>query len=472
MATGDLRVPRAVPPQGRGAVDLRSRLDVEAVAELWFAEVERMVEEGERSPGTLDTYRHVYRNHVAPALGSLRVREVTTPVVDRVLMVMKRQSTAIARLARTIVAGIMRYAARHGAVRFNPVREVARIEGTPKRRPRALTADERQQWLNAVESNDAARRWDLPDLTRLMLATGCRVGECLALGWTEVDLDAATADICCEHDERRRGGAEAGVAGRPGSPASRPGRAAGDRRRVRGLRPAPGDAPRQPRHRRDRDLDLPCGSTRAAVCPSCAGRARKLRAQQCREGWHLTEDPDLTPKPATENQRDLVKERAHVTDAVADAEDAGDDLTAEACRESAAAVDQELTATGVRGQLDADSKARRVRSTRRRQDTPDLPRRAPVKTTLGRTFTDERTGKTFRPSLFVTLTLPSYGPRRDDSMPVDPTRYDYRPPGWPSPAPADPRARHARHVRRRPCSCRCVSRGRPPRRSHETSCAR
>src|SRR3954463_6619806 len=42
-------------------------------------------------------------------------------------------------------------------------------------------------------------------------------------------------------------------------------------------------------------VDLPCGSTRAAVCPSCADRARRLRAQQCREGWHLTHDPDLTP---------------------------------------------------------------------------------------------------------------------------------------------------------------------------------
>jgi hypothetical protein len=89
-------------------------------------------------------------------------------------------------------------------------------------------------------------------------------------------------------------------------------------------------------------------------------------------------------------------------------------------------VDEELAGTGVRGQLDADSKRRRVRSTRRRQDTPDLPRRPAAKTTVGRTYTDERTGKTFRPSLFVTLTLPSYGPvRRDDHLPVDPTRYDY-----------------------------------------------
>jgi hypothetical protein len=169
--------------------------------------------------------------------------------------------------------------------------------------------------------------------------------------------------------------------------------------------------------------------TRAAVCPSCAARARKLRAQQAREGWHLHEDPELTPRPASKPQRDLVRTRAEITDAIADAENTGDDLTAEACRESAEAVDDELAATGVRGTLDrlaGDAKPRRVRSTRRRQDTPDLPRRPAVKTTLGRVYTDERTGKTFRPSLFVTLTLPSYGPvRRDDSTPVNPAAYDY-----------------------------------------------
>ncbi|MGH3460112.1 MAG: replication initiator, partial [Kribbellaceae bacterium] len=33
-------------------------------------------------------------------------------------------------------------------------------------------------------------------------------------------------------------------------------------------------------------VPLPCGSTRERVCPSCATRARRLRIQQCREGWH------------------------------------------------------------------------------------------------------------------------------------------------------------------------------------------
>jgi hypothetical protein len=38
-------------------------------------------------------------------------------------------------------------------------------------------------------------------------------------------------------------------------------------------------------------LVIRCGSTREAVCPACAEKARRLRMQQCAEGWHLDEDP-------------------------------------------------------------------------------------------------------------------------------------------------------------------------------------
>ena len=55
---------------------------------------------------------------------------------------------------------------------------------------------------------------------------------------------------------------------------------------------------------------VPCGHTLAHVCPSCAERARTLRAVQCREGWHLEDEPDLTPDPATEDQQWWVTMRA------------------------------------------------------------------------------------------------------------------------------------------------------------------
>jgi len=165
------------------------------VAGLWLAEVERAVDAGQRSPGTFDTYRSIYRCHVDPALGSLRVREVTTPVVDRALAAIKKKSTSRARSAKIVISGVMRCAARHGAVTVNPVREVARIDSAPSRPPRALTTEERQEWLDAVSANEKAQDWDLADLTLMMLATGCRIGECLAIGWSEADLDGATVDV-------------------------------------------------------------------------------------------------------------------------------------------------------------------------------------------------------------------------------------------------------------------------------------
>ena len=78
----------------------------------------------------------------------------------------------------------------------------------------------------------------------------------------------------------------------------------------------------------------------------------------------------------------------------------------------------------MRGKAAPDRPARRHRSTRRRQDAPDLPRRKVSPRTVGKTYTAPD-GKTFRPSLFVTLTCPSYGRVGEDGTPADPAAYDY-----------------------------------------------
>jgi hypothetical protein len=77
-------------------------------------------------------------------------------------------------------------------------------------------------------------------------------------------------------------------------------------------------------------------------------------------------------------------------------------------------------------QADEDAGAeRRVRSTRRRQDAPDLPRLPMEDRTIGRVYTAPD-GTTYRPSMFLTLTLRSYGRVTFEGVPVDPTSYDYR----------------------------------------------
>jgi hypothetical protein len=171
---------------------------------------------------------------------------------------------------------------------------------------------------------------------------------------------------------------------------------------------------------------VPCRATLASICAPCAERNQLLRAAQCREGWHLEQEPDIQPAPPDDHQRWLTEQRTDLQAARDQAQAAGqgtaelDDLITE--------LDGELRRTGIRGHFGtgkAKSKARRKRSTRRRQDAPDLPRRKIDAHTIGRTYTSPE-GRTYRPSMFLTLTCDSYGKVCDDGTPVDLGSYDYR----------------------------------------------
>lgn len=165
-------------------------------AEEWIAGVDLLVTQGERSPNTAQIYRLTLDSHVLPAVGELRLREVTVPRLDRVIQSMQlHKGTATAKLARTVVSGVMGLAVRHGAVATNPVRDIARIAGQPARPPRALTTEERQAWVARLDADEDAVRKDLPDLCEWMLGTGVRIGEALAVSWEEIDLAAGVVQI-------------------------------------------------------------------------------------------------------------------------------------------------------------------------------------------------------------------------------------------------------------------------------------
>jgi hypothetical protein len=173
-------------------------------------------------------------------------------------------------------------------------------------------------------------------------------------------------------------------------------------------------------------IPVPCGATLAAKCPSCAERARRLRMAQCREGWHLDTEPLPDADDPDAEQRALVELRANLTAALHTATTNGDTARTAQLEEAVTDTDELLAAAGVRGSVaPGRSQGRRSRSTRRRQDAPDLPRRPVEARTLGRTFTG-KDGTVWRPSTFLTLTCDSYGRVTSEGVPVDPANYDYR----------------------------------------------
>jgi hypothetical protein len=145
---------------------------------------------------------------------------------------------------------------------------------------------------------------------------------------------------------------------------------------------------------------------------------------QCREGWHLTSEPQFEAEEPTEEQQTHLAYRADLLKLYRTAVDEGQAGDADELRETIADADAELRQLGVRGKLPTpDLPARRPpnRSTKRRQDTPNLPTRRVRKSTVGREFAGR-----FRPSMFVTLTCDTYGRVLEDGTPVHPDSYDYR----------------------------------------------
>jgi hypothetical protein len=170
-------------------------------------------------------------------------------------------------------------------------------------------------------------------------------------------------------------------------------------------------------------VPVPCGSTRQDQCAPCADKARRLRMAQCRQGWHLEQEPLTQRTTPTDKHKELMATRADLLAAYTDCKNNGDHDSAEQIAESVAELDTELRALGVRGRLTPlEPPPRPVkRSTRRRQDAPNLPRRPVERRTIGQVYAGR-----YRPSTFLTLTLDSYGRVDTHGAAVDPDQYDYR----------------------------------------------
>lgn len=165
------------------------------VAALWLAEVERDAEREFRSWGTVDTYRNRLEGLVLPAVGDLRMNEVSTPLLDALCKKVRDNSSASsAKTVRAVLGGVCAYAVQYGALDSNPAREITRLESKrAKNRPqqsRALTAAEVLDLLQKLDQDERAVRDDLPDLVRFFLATGERTGEALGAHWPDFDQEA------------------------------------------------------------------------------------------------------------------------------------------------------------------------------------------------------------------------------------------------------------------------------------------
>lgn len=175
--------------------EITSETKLSDVVRIWLVDLRAEVRAGEKSPGTGELYETTARR-ITEGLGELRVREVTVGRVDRFLAVTATHHGPVsAKRAKTVLTGVLGLAARHDAIRTNPVRDTARIKHGEKKTAVALGIDQVYDLRIKLAADQKARDWDLLDFVDMMLATGKRIGENSAITWEAVDLDAGTVEI-------------------------------------------------------------------------------------------------------------------------------------------------------------------------------------------------------------------------------------------------------------------------------------
>ena len=164
-----------------------------AMAREWLADVDA----GELAAGTKRLYRFATESYILPGVGDLRLREVTVPVIERLLAsVRSHHGPGAAKTTRNVLSGILGMAVRHGRLPANPVAEAA-AQRTPRNKPgpRALTPEEARQLRKLLAADPTAVRHDLPDLVAFLLGTGLRIGEACAVGPDDIDPAAGTLTV-------------------------------------------------------------------------------------------------------------------------------------------------------------------------------------------------------------------------------------------------------------------------------------
>lgn len=186
---------RKAPTAATAAITARTTL-----AELFELWIDAKSTEDGISTQTADQYRQIWSKHGANQIGALRVSEVSTTRVHQHLQSMG--ATTQAKRLRMVLRGMFSMAVRFGLTVVNPVTE-ARATKTVRKPARALTPDELAQVRAAVrtwadrEGPGPRRGRLLAAFVDLLVATGARPNEVLALRWSDIDLlaDPPTATI-------------------------------------------------------------------------------------------------------------------------------------------------------------------------------------------------------------------------------------------------------------------------------------
>lgn len=152
----------------------RSNVSEQMLVDEWFIRWHETFNNKLR-PNTARNYETLYRNHVSPYIGRMRVAEVRQIHLQELLNRMtSNYSTKTIKSVRGVISAIFGKAYTNNLCQKNPA-EGLQADGKPQHHRRELTPDERRRYLEACETHPFGL------YAAILYYFGLRKGEALAL---------------------------------------------------------------------------------------------------------------------------------------------------------------------------------------------------------------------------------------------------------------------------------------------------
>ncbi len=205
--------PRRLQAYGRTQAEARRKLE-EKVEELggvaaaralpraaavtlaaWAATWLKLIAEDGLKPLSLTTFERVLRLHILPTLGQRQLHTLRPAHVSDLLTTLApRMSPAYRRMVRSTLSACLARAVSLELIRSNPCAGVRapRQQGAAGKRKQPTAWEPAAVARFLASARERSRLWPL---YHLLLVTGLRRGELLALRWSAVDLGAGTLTV-------------------------------------------------------------------------------------------------------------------------------------------------------------------------------------------------------------------------------------------------------------------------------------
>ena len=168
---------------------------------LWWESYKNTIK-----PNSQQSMEGIVRLHILPVFGDYKLDKLTTPIIQQQVnkwadKANKGEKGAYANYSflNNINRRILQYGVTMQAIQHNPARDVIipRKQQNKEHKVKFFSNQELKQFLDYLEDLDQSSYENFFDyvLYKTLLASGCRIGEALALEWSDIDLKKGIINI-------------------------------------------------------------------------------------------------------------------------------------------------------------------------------------------------------------------------------------------------------------------------------------